>query len=176
MHTNAYRTPEQIPRGRVLIVGGGIAGTEVASDLAKSHDVTLAVRTRRAEAHPRQFPTQPRVSPWRRVKIAPEPLYDALRDQGVSIRAATIGVDGAKFAFADGCRQAYQSVVFATGYEAGDEWLPTQPQLQRRIPTATTLPGLFVAGIPVHSQARANTLPGVWTDAARIARFIYARP
>ena len=176
MHTNAYRTPEQIPRGRVLIVGGGIAGTEVASDLAKSHDVTLAVRTRRAEAHPRQFPTQPRVSPWRRVKIAPEPLYDALRDKGVSIRAETIGVDGAKFAFADGYRQAYQSVVFATGYEAGDEWLPTRPQLQRRLPTATTLPGLFVAGIPVHSQARANTLPGVWTDAARIARFIYARP
>lgn len=180
MHTSAYRTPEQIPRGRVLIVGGGNAGAEVASSLSDSHEVTLAVRTRRAEAHPRQFPTHPRVSPWRRGKAAQEPLYglsyDALRDKDISIRAEAIGVDGAKFAFADGYRQTYQSVVFATGYEAGDEWLPTQPQLQRRIPTATTLPGLFVAGIPTHSHARANTLPGVWTDAARIARFIYARP
>lgn len=176
MHTNAYRTREQIPHGRVLIVGGGNAGVEVAFDLANSHDVTLAVRSGGTEVQARRFPTHPRFSPWRRRNVAQEPPYDALRNRGVRIRDATTGAQGTEFTFSDGSRQTYQSVVFATGYVAGDEWLPTLPQLQRRIPTVTALPGLFVAGIPTHSHAKANTLPGVWTDATRIARFIHARP
>lgn len=180
MHTSAYQTPEQIPPGQVLIVGGGNAGVEVASDLANSHDVTLAVRTRRTEVHARQFPTRPHFSPWRRAKAAQEPLYghsyDALRGKGVHIQTETTGVRGDEFTFSDGSRQTYQSVIFATGYEAGDEWLPTFPQPQRRIRTSTALPGLFVAGIPTHSHAKANTLPGAWADATRIARLIHARP
>ncbi len=40
----------------------------------------------------------------------------------------------------------------------------------------TSVPGLFVAGIPAHSRPGADTLAGVSRDAAVIARTIADRP
>lgn len=180
MHSSVYETPLQVPRGRVLIVGGGNSGLEIAHDLAASHDVTLSVRTRRFEAQVRHFPSRPRVSPWRRSVTSREPLYGysyaALEENGITIRPAAVGAHDSEFTFADGSRQSYESVIYATGYDAADDWLPSLPHSKRRIPTVTAVPGLFVAGIPAHSHARANTLPGAWTDASRIAQHIHARP
>lgn len=180
MHSNAYKTPEQIPPGQVLVIGGGNAGMDVSSHLAESHHVTLAVRTRRSEVPVRRFPAHPWVPPWRRAEAPHEPIYgysySTLQEKGVVLRTEATGVRGSEFAFSDGSRQSYQTVIFATGYEPGDDWLPDLPPPRRRIPTTTALPGLFVAGIPTYSHPRANTLPGAWADATQIARYIHARP
>src|SRR5690554_6571641 len=43
MHSADYRNPEQINGKKVLVVGGGNSGAQIAEELAKDHDVTMAV-------------------------------------------------------------------------------------------------------------------------------------
>lgn len=39
---DAYRNPGQVPDARVLVVGGGATGRQIAHELASSHDVSLS--------------------------------------------------------------------------------------------------------------------------------------
>ncbi|HEY1179310.1 MAG TPA: NAD(P)-binding domain-containing protein [Phytomonospora sp.] len=47
LHSAEYRNPAGLPSGPVLVVGGGNSGVQIAAELAATHDVTLAVGTRR---------------------------------------------------------------------------------------------------------------------------------
>ena len=86
------------------------------------------------------------------------------------------GADGGQVTFADGSTLAPDSVILATGYDPGEDWLPAEATAARSRPAMTGLPGLFVAGIPAHSRPGADTLAGVSRDAAVIARTIADRP
>lgn len=44
MHSRDYRGPKQVPPGRVLLVGAGNSGAEIAMELAPTHHVVLAGR------------------------------------------------------------------------------------------------------------------------------------
>jgi putative flavoprotein involved in K+ transport len=44
LHSSAYRRPDQVPPGRVLVVGASHSGTDIAYELADAHDVVLAGR------------------------------------------------------------------------------------------------------------------------------------
>ena len=46
LHSSEYRRPAQIPAGRVLVVGGGNTGFQIAEELAATHDVHLAIGSR----------------------------------------------------------------------------------------------------------------------------------
>lgn len=46
LHPSEYRNPAQLPAGRVVVVGAGNSGAQIAIELAATHDVTLAVGTR----------------------------------------------------------------------------------------------------------------------------------
>jgi putative flavoprotein involved in K+ transport len=43
LHSADYRNPANVPAGRVLVVGGGNTGFQIAEELATTHDVHLAV-------------------------------------------------------------------------------------------------------------------------------------
>src|SRR5262249_7278435 len=45
-HSAAYRRPTQVPRGRVVVVGGGNTGFQIAKELSATHTVHLAVGSR----------------------------------------------------------------------------------------------------------------------------------
>ncbi len=42
IHASKYQNPSQIPNGNVLIVGAGNTGVQIASELSKTHQVTLS--------------------------------------------------------------------------------------------------------------------------------------
>lgn len=42
LHSSAYRNPQQLPSGEVLVVGSGNSGLQIAEDLLKTHSVSLA--------------------------------------------------------------------------------------------------------------------------------------
>ena len=42
-HSTAYRSPQALPDGPVLVVGGGNTGFQIAEDLAGSHEVHLSI-------------------------------------------------------------------------------------------------------------------------------------
>ena len=58
MHSTAYRSPKQIPDGRVLVVGGGNTGYQIAEELSASREVHISIGSR-AEAAP-AAPPRPR--------------------------------------------------------------------------------------------------------------------
>ena len=181
LHSAHYQFPRQVPTGRVLIVGGGNSGVQLARELSASHEVTLAVRTRRPHRPARTFPVHARAgSSWLGRPPAVQPVfgdsYHALRHAGVAVAPAVTGADGGQVTFADGSTLAPDSVILATGYDPGEDWLPAEATAARSRPAMTGLPGLFVAGIPAHSRPGSDTLAGVSRDAAVIARTIADRP
>ncbi len=50
LHSSAYRNPDQIPDGAVLVVGAGNSGADIALELSRTHQVQLSGR------HPGQVP------------------------------------------------------------------------------------------------------------------------
>ena len=46
LHSTAYRSPESIPEGRVLVVGGGNTGFQIAEELSASREVHLSIGSR----------------------------------------------------------------------------------------------------------------------------------
>lgn len=154
----------------MLIIGGGDSGTRTARELAQSHVVTLSARSRHRHHRCSTFaPSAAARGDW----------LDLLRQTGVTIAPGSVGVDGPNVLFEDGSRAKPQSVIFATGYPAGDRWLPQSVRdtahrgLRRGM---KTMPGLFVAGFPRHGRYGSDTLVGVHQDAAAIARRIMNRP
>ena len=49
IHSSQYKTPSQIPKGKVLVVGGGNSGMQIAVELAKTYEVTMSI------SHPLTF-------------------------------------------------------------------------------------------------------------------------
>ena len=46
LHSSQYRSPDDLPAGTVLVVGGGNTGYQIAAELARSREVHLAVGAR----------------------------------------------------------------------------------------------------------------------------------
>lgn len=180
LHSHDYRSPDQIPRGDVLIVGGGNAGVRLAHELSATHRVTLATRTPRViradRGHAPRAGRPPRFAPRAAHR---EPVHGpnlaALRRRGVTLASGVVHADGARVRFADGSVASPTSVVLATGYHPGDEWLAGATPQPRRA-TLTDIPGLFVAGIPRFGRPESATIAGVWNDATIIAQHIMGRP
>ena len=45
-HSSAYRGPDDVPAGRVLVVGGGNTGFQIAEELSRTHEVHLSIGAR----------------------------------------------------------------------------------------------------------------------------------
>lgn len=181
IHTSSYQYPRQIPTRDVLIVGGGNSGMQIARELAASHTVTVAVRTRRAH---RPLANYPLAAGGRRPlfggDLRPEPVfgdsYERLQQAGVRVVPAATDARGGADTFADGTTASPGSVIFATGYLPGDDWLPDEARIRGPRRTMTPVPGLFVAGFPQYSRRGVDTIAGVFADATAIAHHIINRP
>lgn len=197
LHSDSYTHPKQLPDGSVLIVGAGNTGRQLARELADSHEVTLAVGAPQREL-PQQFLGVDIFSWMTAIGVlripAPSPLgrrlarrevvigqsLEELGARGVRIVPRLVDAAGPTFDFEDGSTLAPQSVLWATGYKPGFGWLPNQVRgpggdiVQTR--GATSVPGLYVLGLPwMHTRGSA-LLSGVGHDATRIARMIGRRP
>lgn len=197
LHSNSYTHPKQFPDGPVLIVGAGNTGRQLARELASSHEVTLAAGTPQRELPQQllgldifswltstgalQAPVPRRLA--RRLAqhevIIGESLEE-LRALGVQTMPRIIDAVGSTFHFEDGNTRTAHSVLWATGYRPGFDWLPDQVRdsngdiVQTR--GSTSIPGLYVLGLPWMHTGSSGLLSGVGRDASRIARMIGRRP
>lgn len=178
LHSSEYQYPAQIPPGSVLIVGGGNSGVQLAEELCGSHDVTLSSRTRRRYRAREHYASAAGTSTALLSRVRrPEPVFSdrSHLPPGITRVPAVVGGDGPTVTFADGSQMQPASVILATGYGPGDCWLPEQPS--DKLPrTKTSVPGLFVAGLPTYSLQGADTIAGAWRDARTIATHITDRP
>jgi putative flavoprotein involved in K+ transport len=133
-HSTAYRNPQQIPDGPVLVVGGGNTGYQIAEELVRTHEVHLSVGTRQTPLPQRilgrdlftylealrliRAPVTSRVGS--RLQKKGETLVGssprAARRQGIRLHGRTVDVSGREVRFADGATVGASAVIWATGF------------------------------------------------------------
>jgi putative flavoprotein involved in K+ transport len=195
IHSAEYRNPAQLPEGgRVLVVGGGNSGFQIADELAATRKVDLSVGTRVPSLPQRllgkdlfwwltgiglmKISTDSRVGrklAKRDVLIGSSPR--GLRRAGVTLRKRLARIDGRRAVFDDGSEQDIGAIVWTTGYRSDFSWIDvpgvkdeTGRIVHRR--GVTHAPGLFFVGL-TWQYTRGSALIGfVGDDAAFIARRI----
>jgi putative flavoprotein involved in K+ transport len=137
-----YKNAAQIPAGKVLVVGDGATGRDLANTLAQTHTVLLATgRSRRlfpekligksvwwwlgklgmmrASANSALGQYMRRVDPF---PARGNRLSD-LQRKGVQVKKSLIDVNGKTVHFRDGDTDEVDSVIWATGYQDDGEWV-----------------------------------------------------
>ena len=137
-----YQNPDQVPDGKVLIVGDGASGRDFAQELIKTHPVLLATgRSRRLyperilgksiwwwldklkllQARPNSMigklmrKSDPFPARGRRLKT--------LAKKGVKVLPYLTSVKGNKVFFANGHEDEVRSVIWAVGYKDESDWV-----------------------------------------------------
>jgi putative flavoprotein involved in K+ transport len=198
IHSADYRNPAQLPEGgRVLVVGGGNSGFQIAEELAATRKVDLAVGKRVPSLPQRllgkdlfwwlswigfmKVSTDSRLGrklAKRDVLIGSSPR--GLRHSGVTLRKRLASAAGRRAVFDDGSEQDIDSIVWATGYRSDFSWIdiPTIKDesggiIHRR--GVTEAPGVLFIGL-TWQHTRGSALIGfVDDDAAFIAGRIDSR-
>jgi putative flavoprotein involved in K+ transport len=195
LHTSAYRRPADIPEGRVLVIGGGNSGYQIAEELSASHEVHLAVGSAQ-----KPLPQRPlgrdlfwyldatgiirksretrigRKLEGRDVLIGSSPR--SIRRHGVELHGRAVRADGSAVTFDDGTTLDARTVIWATGYRLDHSWIElpifdSSGRLEHRR-GVTASPGLYLLGL-TWQHTRGSALIGfVKDDAAHIAAQISA--
>ena len=188
MHSVDYRRPDDVADGRVLVVGGGNTGFQIAKELSATRAVTLAVGSRQTPLPQRLLGRDlfwwltklglleksidsrlGRRAQGRETLIGSSPRE--LRNRyGVTLKPRATGAKGRAVTFADGTELEVDAVIWATGYRPDHSWIelpifnPDGSVRHRR--GVTDVPGLYFLGLP-WQHTRGSALLGFVKDDAR---------
>ena len=196
LHSSQYRSPFDLVDGPVLVVGAGNSGAQVALELSRHYDVTLAGRD--IKRLPRKilggdvfhwtWPVFRRLSldtwagRWLRDRMTPDPLIGVgPRDFAAAgikrVRPMTGVCDGVPCI--DGARLNPRTVIWATGFSSDFTWIKLPAFEEGGAPTHTRgvspLAGLYFLGLPFQYRQTSALIGGVGEDAAFIADHIARR-
>jgi putative flavoprotein involved in K+ transport len=197
--TESYKRPGQIPPGRVLVVGDGATGRQIAAELKATHEVLLATGRPRRVSPQRilgrsvfwwmdklgilRASRESRVGRYL-MNADPFPGKDLnlgrLRLRGVRVVGRLLEVDGKSVRFADGENAEVDAVVWATGYRDESRWVSI-PEVKdphggfAQLGGVSAVPGLYFIGRSWQRTRGSALLQGVGDDAAYVARRIAKR-
>ncbi len=191
LHSSAYRRPADLPRGRVVVVGGGNSGRQIAHELAATREVTLAVGSRPLELPQRilgrdlfdwltrfgvlDAPADSRLARRMRSRgdlVIGSPMRE-LKRAGVDVRPRLVSVDRAGLHFQRGPAVRPDAVVWATGFTPDYSWIDRPGVVDggrvvhRR--GVTSAPGLAFVGLPWQHTRGSSLLGFVHEDAAWVS-------
>jgi putative flavoprotein involved in K+ transport len=205
MHSSQYRRPSQLRPGNVLVVGASHSGTDVAYEVALTHETVLSGRDCgqipfRIE-HPMNrvfFPVMifaARHLLTRRTPIGRKAMEEIRAHGGPMIRvkredlakrgvervlSRVTGVSGGLPMLDDGRVVDAANVVWCTGFRQVLDWIKLPILREDGWPTeyrgvVETTPGLFFCGLSFQFGFSSMVLPGISRDAEYLARLIAAR-
>lgn len=191
VHTSGYTNPAQVPPGRVLVVGAGNSGLQVAAELSASHEVHLAVGSK-------QMPLPRRVlgkdifwwldrlgftrAPLERMPrwlagdgdvLVGQSIKKTSARTGLTVHPRAVAATGRSVSFADGSTLDVDAVVWATGYRPDFGWLPDAvvdaggAPVQRR--GVSPVDGLYFVGLENQYTSASSLIGWVGRDAAFVA-------
>lgn len=190
-HSAGYRRPEDVPEGRVLVVGGGNTGFQIAKELAGAgRDVHLAVGSRQTPLPQRLLGRD--LFWWltrlgllaktvdsrlgRRARSRDTLVGSSPRDarrHGVTVRPRAVAAEGRSVRFADGSELEPDAVIWATGYRTDHSWIDLpihdeEGRLRHRR-GVSEVPGLYFLGLTWQHTRGSALLGFVAADAAFVA-------
>ena len=197
VHSNDYRNPAALPPGRVLVVGAGNSGCQIAKELIATHQVELATGGRNPVLPQRPFGRDvwwwasglrvDRVTAGSRLgrRLAGrDPVFgdgprQLARRYGVVIRPRVTGATGRTVTFQDGSSTEVDAVVWATGYRTDHSWIDVPDAVDdsgrlRQVRGVTPAPGLYTLGLPRQHTRGSALLGWVGADAEVVAAHIAA--
>jgi putative flavoprotein involved in K+ transport len=205
LHSSEYRSPAQLKRGSVLVVGASHSGTDIAFEVASTHPTVLAGRD------PGQVPA--RLDHWsvrvvmpviaflgkhvltRRTPIGRKAIDEVrfhglpmlrvkrsdLQARGVDRSPGRVtGVHDGRPVVDDVGALDVANVVWCTGFRQVFDWIDlpifgADGWPREMRGVVSAAPGLFFCGLAFQYAAASTVLPGVGRDAAYIARQIGTR-
>jgi putative flavoprotein involved in K+ transport len=203
MHSSEYRNPSQLRSGRVLVVGVGNSGAEIALELAGTHRTILAGKpagqipvrhgTRAARIGFRIFRAfghhvvTKRTPVGRRLlsklRTHADPLVRTrikdLLAAGVERAGRVTEVRGGLAIVDDGSIVETENVIWCTGYREDFPWidLPIFDQVGRPIHdrgVVAEVPGLAFVGLIGQYSLSSDVLPGRLRDAGYVVEHLLA--
>jgi putative flavoprotein involved in K+ transport len=189
-HATGYRRPADVPEGRVLVVGGGNTGFQIAKELAASREVHLAIGSPQKPLPQRLLgrdlfwwltklgllskTVESRLG--QRLRSRDTLIGSSPRDakrHGVHVRPRAVRTEGRTIGFADGSDVDVDAVIWATGYRPDHSWidLPVtddEGRLRHRR-GATEVSGLYFLGLSWQHTRGSALLGFVADDAAFVA-------
>ena len=195
-HSTGYHRPSEVPDGRVLVVGGGNTGFQIAKELSATHTVELAIGSRQTPL-PQKLLGRDIFSWLTRLGVLTKTVDSRLgrrardrdtligssprelkRKYGVTLRPRVVNASGRTVTFADGSDQEFDAVIWATGYRPDHAWINApvldaegSPRHRRGV---TDVPGLYFLGLAWQYTRGSALLGWVKDDAAFIATKIAA--
>lgn len=191
LHSGAYRRPESIPEGPVLVVGGGNTGFQIAEELSGSREVHLSIGSRQMPLPQRilgrdLFWYLDRTGLIRKTTASRIGRRMAGRDtligstsrslrrrHGVRIHGRTVAADGSTVTFSDGTKLEPRTVIWATGFRVDHSWIdaPIFDDQGRVVHQrgVTPSPGLYFLGLSWQHTRGSALLGWVGDDARYIA-------
>ncbi len=196
LHSASYRTPADVDRADVLVVGGGNSAAQLATELAGTRRVTVA------SPGPLWFlpqriigvdlywwlsltgvlnaPAEGRVSRYVRSRgdaIIGRDLADLVACGRVRhVPHRVVGAQNDAFELEDGTRVTASAVLWCTGFRPDYSWLRIPGALSHDgVPVhsagASPVPGLHWMGLPWQTRLNSSIIDGVDRDArATVAR------
>jgi putative flavoprotein involved in K+ transport len=196
MHSTAYRRPADLPTGRVLVVGGGNTGYQIAHELAATHETHIAVGTRQPALPQRLlgrdlffFLTKTGLihksvdtrlgQRMSRKETLVGPLPKIAKRLGVISHDRAVDASGRTVSFADGSQLEVDGVVWATGFRYDHSWIDLRiTDADGRVKHrrgVTVVPGLYTLGLQWQYTRGSALLGFIKDDAEFIAGQIAAR-
>ncbi len=194
-HSIDYRTPDDVPRGTVLVVGGGNTGYQIAHELAATHDVHLSVGGRQIPLPQRllgrdlfwwlettrlfRTTVDSRLGSRLRSRdtlIGSSPR--AIKRAGVDMRPRATGAYERTVTFNDGSSLVVDAVIWATGFELDHSWIDppneSEGSMIEHQRGVTEVEGLYFLGLPWQHTRGSALLGWVKDDAEYLATKIAA--
>jgi putative flavoprotein involved in K+ transport len=140
-HSTEYRTPRDVPDGRVLVVGGGNTGFQIAQELSVTHEVHLSIGSRQTPLPQRILgrdlfwyldrtgliykTTTSRIgrrAAGRDTLIGSTPRV-LRRRHGVRLQKRAVDARASTVTFSDRTSEDFSTVIWATGFQVDHSWV-----------------------------------------------------
>ena len=190
IHSSEYRNPEQLQGSKVLVVGGGNSGAQITEELAEhDYSVTLSSNTS-LRFLPAQImgkslfwwldttgllnaPTasmRAKLLQKRGDPIIGGNLKRLIQEDKVLIKSGAVNMQGQQVQFADGSQEAYDSIIWGTGYALNYSFLQIPEALSKGVPVheqgvSPTVKRLGYVGLGWLSSRNSGLVGGVGKDA-----------
>lgn len=197
LHSAEYQGPEDLPEGRVLVVGGANSGQQIALELSETRQVDIAVG-QKLPSLPQRWLGRDLWWWLETLRVSKVPVSSRLGQRlsqrdvviggglpevsraGVGVRPRVTGAEGHTITFEDGQSADYDGVVWATGFRIDHSWIDIpgvkdeQSQVEH-VRGVTKSPGLYLLGMTWQYTRTSALLGWVTNDAAYLADRIEER-